>query len=374
MKTSIDDQRLDEALRRANPCPTRSAGTALDEDAEQAFRRIVASPVAVRPTGVPRSPESGIRGVRAMRPAGSRVFALAAAVAVVAIAFAFVAGSGSFARTSTKAYAATPPLLAIHPLASETAVPPAGPALRALADLADQQPWSPGRFLYTSYRSWSLNVAAGGGSVATAVVPSTTEVWRAADDSGRLKVTSDPAESGSGENDTDRQAASATPADIDTEDTAHYFRDDPAVSALSTTSPDLLQSQLLGSGDVPPQGAIPTYLTMLSQYEQYQPLPPALQANLWRLLADSGSFVDLGTTTDRAGRLGDAIAYDTSAPTGAILPTRFLLVIDPQTGLLLDSERILTSDPGMLPVHIPAVVDYTVFLAAGKTSSDHAMP
>ena len=56
----------------------------------------------------------------------------------------------------------------------------------------------------------------------------------------------------------------------------------------------------------------------------------------------------------------------TSAMSG--LPTRYVLIFDQVTGQLLDDEEILTRTAGKLNVAIPAVISYTVYLRAGRTS------
>ncbi len=55
-------------------------------------------------------------------------------------------------------------------------------------------------------------------------------------------------------------------------------------------------------------------------------------------------------------------------PSSRSAPARYLMIFDPVTGQLLDSEQILTTSAGRLNVAIPAVISYTVYLQAGYRS------
>jgi hypothetical protein len=50
-------------------------------------------------------------------------------------------------------------------------------------------------------------------------------------------------------------------------------------------------------------------------------------------------------------------------------PTHFVLVFDPGTGQLLDSEQVFTTTAGKLHVTVPCVAAYTVYLRAGRSDS-----
>jgi hypothetical protein len=102
-------------------------------------------------------------------------------------------------------------------------------------------------------------------------------------------------------------------------------------------------------------------------------LPPAVRAQLWRVLADLPGLAYTGRVTDRAGRTGEAFSLDFDAETG---PVRDTIIVDPDTGQLLGYERTLLrlTDPDYfskwvpgehapLRIRTPAVVDYSVFLA-----------
>lgn len=98
---------------------------------------------------------------------------------------------------------------------------------------------------------------------------------------------------------------------------------------------------------------------------------PQLQAALLRVLADEPGLVDRGQVVDRAGRHGVAVSVD-SAYTG--LPTRYTLILDPHTGMLLDYEQTLTTTASKLNVPNPSVIGYTVWLAYGDVNQVGQQP
>jgi hypothetical protein len=101
--------------------------------------------------------------------------------------------------------------------------------------------------------------------------------------------------------------------------------------------------------------------------DRTMPLPPKVRAAMLRYLAATATLAVEGEVTDRAGRPGLAFSLD-SAYGG--LPAHYTVVIDPQTGHVLDFEQMLTTDAGKLNVAVPAVISYDVYLSAQHT--DHA--
>jgi hypothetical protein len=87
-------------------------------------------------------------------------------------------------------------------------------------------------------------------------------------------------------------------------------------------------------------------------------LGPAQRAAILQVLAQAPGVRELGGTTDRLGRSGEAFAVE-SDHSG--LPTRYVLVVDASSGELLASEQWLTTDAGQLDVQPPAVIAYTAF-------------
>ncbi len=91
-------------------------------------------------------------------------------------------------------------------------------------------------------------------------------------------------------------------------------------------------------------------VTAFTDLWQQQVPPAALEAAALRVLAAQEGLVVRGTTTDRAGRAGVAVSVD-SGYSG--LPTRYTLIFNPATGMLLDAEQVLTTTAGLLNVHRP---------------------
>ncbi|MFD0636241.1 hypothetical protein ACFQ9X_36405 [Catenulispora yoronensis] len=95
-------------------------------------------------------------------------------------------------------------------------------------------------------------------------------------------------------------------------------------------------------------------------------LSPAARAGVLRVLATVPGLLDLGTTTDRAGRAADAFAVEGDY---SGLPTRYTLLVDPATGAVLGDEVVLTQSAGGRKVSIPAVIGYDLYEVAERT--DH---
>lgn len=172
-----------------------------------------------------------------------------------------------------------------------------------------------------------------GSSVQSQLQPQIVERWVADDGSTRVKTTRN------GETDVVSHGPTRNP---------------PPATRLSA-NPALLQHQLLGYPDIGQDNpGIPNRVERTERavdaLRDYGNVPPALQAALWRVLADQ-HLVNRGEIVDRAGRHGIAFTLDT-AYSG--LPTRYVLIIDPQTGRLLSFKGVLTKSAGKLNVKIQA--------------------
>jgi hypothetical protein len=97
-----------------------------------------------------------------------------------------------------------------------------------------------------------------------------------------------------------------------------------------------------------------------------QPLQPQVRADLEMLLARLPGLIYSGEVPDRAGRPGVAVSIDAPSDGHQI---RTVLIFDPQTGALLESDQILVSEPGRLPLREGAVLAYTTFLDADYTAT-----
>ena len=146
---------------------------------------------------------------------------------------------------------------------------------------------------------------------------------------------------------------------------------------------DVLQDETYPAGQIPktyPDAAPTTPSALLTFFEAGHPigeygsgelfvaiedlvreqrLTGSQEAAILQLLASRKDIVTLGSVKDRAGRPGVAFATD-STFTG--LPTRHVLVVDPDSGELLASETWLTSSAGKLGIAVPAATEYTLVL------------
>lgn len=125
--------------------------------------------------------------------------------------------------------------------------------------------------------------------------------------------------------------------------------------ALPADTPEELREEVTAGAQRPDHVEITDAYTSASSRRS---LDGQVSAVWLRALADTGELVDYGPVTDRAGRDTRAVGF-TSASSG--LPTRDLLLLDPDNGQLLGSEQALTQDAGKLDVPIPSVIGYGLY-------------
>jgi len=289
-----------------------------------------------------------------MRPA--TVAATVAAVVALVVAGLVIPG-----RVDRPAHAATPPLL----LPIDERGVAARPLLERLATLAERQPpLSDGRYRYHRTASWYLHTTVYDADTANSiVVPAVTESWIAPDGSGVVsEAQGEPVDARPPGPDTDRRAVDELPdgdAEITTFEAGDLYY--PPTSSLPR-DPDALRRVLLAHDD----GEVPEHVILfvaLQELVAQQRLEPDLLATFYRLLAAEPNLRSFGQVTDRAGRDGVVVGFDSDY---SGLPARYELIVDPATGTPLGSEEILTTDPGKLDVDVPAVIGYAVYLAGGN--------
>jgi hypothetical protein len=259
-------------------------------------------------------------------------------VALLAATFILVphGGGGS-------AYAATPPLLQYQ----TTAAAPSGQELlRQLAVLAERQSPKPaGRYDFVKTRGWYYEVSVDErGAVTGQLDPTFLQQWIAPDGSGRLEETR------SGRTTLNDSAAGGF-----------------AGPQAWPTDPAALRAQLAKSH--PNYGTFESF-TAVGDIWSVQVVSPRLQAGLLRMLAGERELTNAGTVTDRIGRSGVAVSTE-SSHNG--LKTRYTLIFDPKTGMLLDFEQVLL-ESGKLPVKVPATFSYTVWITTGQVNSIGDLP
>lgn len=276
-------------------------------------------------------------------------------VVLVAAAVIVPGGTGRSAR------AATPPLL----LSVDGPGVAAPTLLEQLAVAADrQQPLNDGRYRYHRTANWYLNTTVYDEHTATSVVvPAVTESWTAPDESGVVReARGEPVGARPPGADTDRRAVDELPdGGAETTTFGPSELSGPPTSSLPRDLGALRRTLLADDNGGRPQHVV--LFVALEELVGQQGLEPDLLATFYRMLAAEPELRSFGHVTDRVGRDGVAIGFDSDY---GGLPARYLLIVDPETGTPLGSEEILTTDPGKLNVEVPAVVSYTVYLAGGN--------
>lgn len=320
---------MNDLLRRVAAADPAPAAAPPDDEARRTLATILATPGPARP--------------RARRRAPRLVLGGAVAAAVVG-AYVVVAPAGT-PMSTPRAYALTPPLLAY----AEDATP-ARPVLLGLAARAERQPrHAAGRYDFVRTRGWYLNH---GGLPSQGYFRDVSErdFWIGDDGSGRI------AETRTREDGTVEQHG---PSGAYAAGTLSGRRPIPA-------DPAALRERLYAE----PGWDTVQWIDAVAQAWTQQAIEPDEAAVLLRALADRPDLVSRGTVTDRAGRRGLVVSAD-SRRTG--MAFRELLVLDPQTGLLLGHERVAL-ERGDLPFDAPVTVSYTVLLASGRTDSTETRP
>jgi hypothetical protein len=328
---------LDDRLRQANPVPAGpTAPVALDERARTDLDRIL---------GGHQGTTHLSGGRRHRRPSRLTAARVAAVLLIGLLGTAAVVLKGGGGDPAT---AATPPPLHYEKPATDV---DATVLLHEIAARAEQRPdrTGKGRYSYTERKGWYLSTTVDGEQVTSEVVPQFRRAWTASDGSGRLVD-----EWTFADGDTKYSDRTEGPGKLAV----------PRPSGSLSTDPAQLAAQL--SVGHPVSNGPAERLVAITDLHQHTPVPPRLEAAVLRYLADTPGLVVSGDVTDRAGRRGVAFSLE-SAYSG--LPTRYTLIVDPDTGDLLGREDMLTVTAGKLRVPVPSVISYTVFLDARFTDS-----
>jgi hypothetical protein len=267
-------------------------------------------------------------------------------VSLAAVCLTSVAVLGAFLvvvqehRGARERYAATPVMLTYRLDADRR---PAADVLDDLARTAERAtPAASGRYEYQKVLTWALLTSVTREGSDSSLVPSVRETWRGTDGTGLSRSTAD------GRTTSGRLSPS---------------------SVRYSTDPETLATQL-AAGHPTGLGPAERFTAVVDLYLDRVP-DPALRATILKVLAGERGLENRGTVTDRAGRTGVAISID-SGPGG--LPTRYTLIFDPGTGMLLDSEQMLTTTAGELHVRIPSVIEYQVWAARGQVDEPGNLP
>jgi hypothetical protein len=248
---------------------------------------------------------------------------------------------------ASPSYAATPPLLHFVPVAGQQS---AGSVLTELAGRAATQPSPPGqgRYQYVHTKGWYLHESADvdKGVFDSGIAEIDRQLWLTTDGSGRLL----------------RSTRNDSPPMINPDMTLAAGAFDGNV--LSADATDAAVRAKYGH---PATAAGWTHT--IEEIWNRQVVPPALHARLLRALAGQPGLSLRGDTIDRVGRHGVAVSVDDQR-----LPReRLVLVFDPDTATLLDTETVVL-DNSDLPVQAPATIAYTVWITTGYATSTTSQP
>jgi hypothetical protein len=243
-----------------------------------------------------------------------------------------------------------------------------GSAAALLTGIADRAataraPAAAGNHEHLVTLSWSLWSQIDGERVRSAVVPSRTESWRGADDSGRVSVTYEKPQFPNGSDRWSWRLNGAPGGSADPRTENYPAGGFPAMWPGNPPATGLADWLTIGH---PAANGPAETLVAVTDLARERVLTPQLRASLLRRVASLPGLAADGAVTDRAGRQGQAFSL-VSDHSG--LPTRYTLIVDPATGALLDYESMLTTTAGKLDVKIPAVIGYETYMTGDFTAA-----
>lgn len=232
------------------------------------------------------------------------------------------------------AYAATPPLLQVSPVGESAKEL----LMRIAATVARLPEAEQHAYTEVSAQEWSLWTNVGQKAVSSEVVPSEWTLWRGPDGAGKMRT----------------RLVVPTGEEMDT--VSLVVSGDRWPTSPPALELEALERQLAEGH--PAENGPAERIVAISDVCRNWPLQPAQRAALLRFLAATPGLDTEGMVTDRLGRAGIAFSL-ISAHSG--LPTKYTVIVDPDTGAILGTEQVLTETAGKLNVPIPAVVSYTAF-------------
>ena len=311
---------------------------------------------------LPARPAASARPRRARRR-----FALAAAAAAAAAVAVAVGLGGDRAGTPDAASAAAVLRASADALAGEAAGPlSAGGVWHTRVD-AELRRSDPGRppFEYTTttrWETWRGRDGAGRerltprGAIAFPT-PADRSAWRAA---GAPDLATPPSDR--------RLGAAPRPFRFGAE-TVSYRRLERLPADPAALAPVLARAVERRSSAIPatfdPAEARAYALFELIRDSFEAPTSPALRAALYDLAAATPGLRLAGATTDAAGRAGTAVDV-------VLGDARFVLVVDPRSGALLETQRILLRASAQFPGLAPGLISRATYLRAGAVPSGAA--
>lgn len=321
-----------------------------------------ADPARGMPTPEPALPATVLIGraeatsVRRFTPGRAIGLALAATAAVAAAVVLVPGGEDAPPRSTTKPPVVAGPrtgdtsLVATPVAFTITTNPPSASAeLRALAKRIGEAPYDArtGRYSYVKSKTWGDPTMSSENGKYSLGYTHEDETWHAAHRSGVQRTTMLPYEF---PDEASRDYYKTMPPP----DKAPSLMTVDAVGPLPTSRAGLARLLLAGRGT---GGIAKAVGTVYSRY----PLSRASRAMVLDILADERGFQWRGEVTDRAGRRGVAITGDERGG-------RTVLIFDPATGALLQTEHVILDTP------TPTLSAYHVLLAFDRRDDPPAVP
>lgn len=262
------------------------------------------------------------------------------------------------AEPTAPVYAATPPPLAMQ---YSEAAPPAGDALIRLAATLGSAPTeapTDGRFTFVQVGQWSLDMTSSQGRTDIAVVPQVISTWRASDGSGKV-VTASLGRSSLGSGPTAEGVIAAAASAEPTVETYGPQQLAAVIAEPVPSDPDGLERAF--DAHQPRVNGPESVLRAVADLYRGTEVKKETRIAALRVLARTEGVLLRGTVIDRLGRPGLAVSVDSDKD-----GTRDLLVIDERTGRLLAHESLFLRRPELLPVKVPAVFNYVLYLDQGR--------
>jgi hypothetical protein len=331
--------------RRSEPNPpSDEARAAAMRSLERAMRRQGRASDGARASGDARTP-GGARtpvGAGRRRHVPSRRRLLAGGAVSMAVAVLAIAVGASLRSSST-----TAPALA------------AGPVLQRLARVASAQPWAvpgPGQYLYTTSHSLSQSdTVLRGGVYCQTMFEQYRQNWIAANGEGLFREIDGPAHYLSHDEAAACRNAPSQPAgESNTWAAPDCLSIDPIPLGRLPRDPTRLRARLLtGKVEGGPPGPAEAF-TQVGDLLRETDAPPALRAALYRAAAGLPGVKSLGTVTDRLGRHGLGLAFDSHG-------TRHELIFSATTSALLAEQDVLVGAVRGIGAPRGSVLDWSAY-------------
>lgn len=130
-----------------------------------------------------------------------------------------------------------------------------------------------------------------------------------------------------------------------------------------SSEPEELRNQLTGDQtDLTPRRV----LTAVKDLYNEQPVAPTVAAAALRVVAALPGLHHEETAAEPLGRVGVRVSLDSDEGGSS---TRYVMIFDKDTGLLIGHEEVLTRSAGYLAALVPCVVSRKIYVRAARTET-----